>query len=314
MDTTPGDAAPSGTSTVPQKPGVADEMQVGMQGACNLRSLPPQEYPQAPVMDFSQLAGAHIQAPQPGLLNDMSRIDNLSAPVGMYVPQSVKEKIWQGKFVDFENLLPQNRAIVEAEEWIQACVSPANDSGIIPPAFPAQFLGASLHSLPGVGPQENRQTKKRQITSIGEWTDAMLIFMNIYILKHPNQVHQLLKYCTTVREAAARFGNRGALDYDKAFRMKRAMDPSRRWDALDNESYFFLLVPQALAGRLNSNTAGRQGQDGQPFRRNAKSAPMPKGVCWAFNRGNCNKTNCVHPHKCATCKKNHPQTDRKSVV
>ena len=206
--------------------------------------------------------------------------------------------------------MPQNRAIVEAEEWIQACVSPANDSGIIPPAFPAQFLGASLHSLPGVGPQENRQTKKRQITSIGEWTDAMLIFMSIYILKHPNQVHQLLKYCTTVREAAAHFGNRGVLDYDKAFRMKRAMDPSRRWDALDNESYFFLLVPQALAGRLNSNTAGRQGQDayGQPFRRNAKSAPMPGGVCWAFNRKNCNKTNCVHPQKCATCKKNHPQT------
>ena len=91
VDTTPGDAAPSGTSTVPQNPGVADEMQVGMQGACNLRSLPPQEYPQAPVMDFSQLTGAHIQAPQPGLLNDMSRIDNLSALVGMYVPQLRKK-------------------------------------------------------------------------------------------------------------------------------------------------------------------------------------------------------------------------------
>ena len=43
-----------------------------------------------------------------------------------------------------------------------------------------------------------------------------------------------------------RFGIKGALAYDRAFRIKMVIDPTRRRDSLDWESYFFLLVPQAM--------------------------------------------------------------------
>ena len=257
---------------------------------------------------------------QTGLLSTMSQIDSMASPVGMYVPQSVKEKVWKGEFIDFSNLLPQNRPQVELEEFMSAYVTSAPfQSHALPASVTSQLLGATMGSQ---GAGFSSGASKKQITSIGDWTDAMLIFLSLYIQKHPEQTLPLIKYCTTVREAAARFGTKGALAYDASVRMKIALNPMLRWDALDNESYLLLLMPQAMPQRFQQNNSianvGLQYNNGkqaaqtrnfnalnQPFRM-GKGGTLPPGTCWGFNRGQCSRQNCKHPHRCAACGKPHP--------
>ena len=189
----------------------------------------------------------------------------------------------------------------------------------------SSYIGATAHveaimtshlfGMSLLSPSENvGKPSKKQIISIGEWTDAMLIYLALYTSRHPDKLMQLLKYVSIVREAAARFGTKGALDYDRRVRIKMAMDPCRRWDSIDGESYFFLLVPQALTrhnlgGGNNRQNLGRNNPAGQPFHKNVSTPNrFPTGVCWQFNRGHCNKQDCRYAHKCATCSQAHPQT------
>ena len=143
---------------------------------------------------------------QPGLLNAMGSIDNFSFPVGMYVPQALKQHIWKGELIEFSDLLPQNRGFVEAEGWLSAYVSGSPFEGnTLPASVTSQLLGATLIS-PGqnLGFHNNNygrngRQSKRYINNIGEWTDAMLVYLSLYSSKHPEQALALVKYCTTIK-------------------------------------------------------------------------------------------------------------------
>ena len=262
---------------------------------------------------------------QPGLVNAVSQIDSMASPLGMYVPQAIKDRVWKGEFVEFADLLPQNRPVVEMEQSLSTYLGSAAQANSLPLAVTSQLVGASLLS-PSQGLQwgmgSDSRPAKKQITSIGEWTDAMLIFLALYTSRHPDKFMSMLKYTSIVREAAARFGIKGALDYDRRVRIKMAMDPRRRWDTIDGESYFFLLIPQALNARQNfggghkqnfghsnaQNNSQSQSHIGQaPFRKNNTYNKFPPGVCWQFNKGNCNRQDCRYGHKCASCGHPHPQ-------
>ena len=64
---------------------------------------------------------------------------------------------------------------------------------------------------------EGRGTHRKEIIMIGKWTDAMFVYMQICLEKHPGQCLNLIKYSTIVLQAAARHGTRGAFEYDREF-------------------------------------------------------------------------------------------------
>ena len=241
--------------------------------------------------------------------SSVAQLDAFTAPVGTHVHLNLKNKIWKSEFVEFSDLLPQNRAFVMAKEELKAkCCSGFHWEQA---AFNISQTG------------EGRGTRRKEIFTIGEWTDAMFVYMQIYLEKHPGQCFNLIKYATIVRQAAARHGTRGALEYDREFRMKKALYPNKPFQLIDGELYYSVLIPAGLQQNYHKrfqsghempfvNTGPQQPfRTGppQPFRTGPQSANrMPVGVCWAFNKGNCDKFNCAHPHKCAICgRTNHGQ-------
>ena len=254
----------------------------------------------------------------------IGQLDTLTAPIGTHVHKNIREKIWRGEFIEFAELLPQNRAFVLAKEERRGkcCSGFCHNQG--PCGFspqPNPYSGYSLNSTP---------TRKKEIVNIGEWTDAMLIFMQIYLEKHGSECMNLLKYTTIIRHAAAKHGTKGALDYDKEFRLKKALYPEKPFNMIDGELYFSVLIPAGLFYQTNVNTnrgkqnqfstpllrtpaAASPGTHQQPFRGGAPGghggSRMPSGVCWGFNRGSCNRNPCPYPHHCSICgRSNHSAT------
>ena len=45
-----------------------------------------------------------------------------------------------------------------------------------------------------------------KIMDIAKWTDAFMIFINIYVWEHPEKIQELMKYMRTVRLRAKRYG------------------------------------------------------------------------------------------------------------
>lgn len=70
------------------------------------------------------------------------------------------------------------------------------------------------------------------------WTDALLVLVSIYISYHINQAPHLLKHINTIRTGASR-----NLDYDKQLRLRKALDLSISWSALDSEFMAYLHGP-----------------------------------------------------------------------
>ena len=66
----------------------------------------------------------------------------------------------------------------------------------------------------------------RQITNIREWTDAFLVYIAIYIKKHPSKAGELLQYMATIREAEGRNSYSLAWkSYDQNFSFRQAVSP-----------------------------------------------------------------------------------------
>ena len=66
-----------------------------------------------------------------------------------------------------------------------------------------------------------RERSSPKIATIEQWTDAFILFMNIYVGAHPNKIHQLLKYIHSIRLGASRFSGQGWILYDEQFRLKK---------------------------------------------------------------------------------------------
>ena len=81
------------------------------------------------------------------------------------------------------------------------------------------------------------------IATIEQWTDAFILFMNIYVGAHPNKIHQLLKYLHSIRLGASRFSGQGWKLYDEQFRLKKASNPASSWGEMDTELWLLYMLP-----------------------------------------------------------------------
>ena len=136
----------------------------------------------------------------PLTINPMHDID-------MFIPQQLKEKIWDGKFVDLACLLKSNFYSTSTEEQEVKII---NNNLMI----------------------QNKK-KKSQISDKSQWTDAFLNFVQIYIQKHPAKAGELLKYLAIIREIGLSNPIQKWLRYDGQFRLRMSVCPERSWAAID---------------------------------------------------------------------------------
>ena len=168
---------------------------------------------------------------------------------------------------------------------------------------------------PGEAPKLVPAKSKKEITSIGQWSQAWDIYMSVYSRRYPDQTHNLVTYASKVKDLAAKGGD--FIKYDKGFRKARARFMSL-WEIPDLE--LWLECSQAGIRRdvnrvlstirnvdttfpqpATSSQATSQGGPSKlsfPFRPNLHH---PHGSCYAFhNSGKCDRPDCKFSHICWT--------------
>lgn len=82
-------------------------------------------------------------------------------PIGYIIPQKLKQKIWEGRFIDLSLLLKSARELDMADESAGDLI----------------IKGGKL--------AVERKVQQKSIYNINLWTSAFIIFTNIMIEKHP---------------------------------------------------------------------------------------------------------------------------------
>ncbi|CAG2232005.1 unnamed protein product [Mytilus edulis] len=120
--------------------------------------------------------------------------------VGEHVPFKIKEKIWEGKFIELHSLLRTQKEMEEVDE-------------------------GDLKLKRGKICIEKRSSGV--YLSINEVTLALMAFMIDYIEKYSTRAQELLKYMRDIRLAATRSENWAT--YDEQFRLKIEKNPNLSW-------------------------------------------------------------------------------------
>lgn len=229
--------------------------------------------------------------------------------LGTAVPQSTKEKIWRGDYVDFNGLVGDQGVATH----------PVGDQQ----GFTMVQAGHQIMFKP--------IATRNKVTNIELWTNAFLVYSSIYLQAHPNKAQALLKYCSLIRSAANRYTGYGWRDYDIQYRSRIARI-DQAWEKIDGELWLMYVVGggspklggfnplsgsrQVVPGRGGSATpassfprhwAGgwRQGSGQRQGARSVGSPQTPNtsGVCYELNfgPGTCTRQHCRFLHKCVAC-------------
>ncbi|XP_046577623.1 uncharacterized protein LOC124285442 [Haliotis rubra] len=185
--------------------------------------------------------------------------------IGSHVKEAVRQKILNGEYVDFRNLLPSDN-------------QPLDDH--VPLRLVSDSNGQVLFK-----PYESHTARPLTISA---WTTAFHIFMGIYVSKHADRVQELLSYAETIRGAAFKHGGDSWATYDYHLRHKMARDPARSWGKIDGDLWLKCMLPgkKTMSPSIPSFSKTSKGDD---------------NVCWDFNRSQCTRSVCKFPHRCSKC-------------
>lgn len=180
-------------------------------------------------------------------------------PLGASVSIKLRQKIWCNEYIDLKSLLDTK------DEPLSVTIS----TGVI-----------NLH----------QGQKSKVPISLGQWTDAFLIFSAIYLEKFPTEAPNLLKYCHMIREMQYLHGDQAFRMYDEHFRKLRET-VNAPWQNPVQEL------------RLKAATTKFQ------FQKPQQNQPFRTRFCFQFNKGErCSRSPCPFKHICMRCKSNHPKS------
>jgi hypothetical protein len=193
-----------------------------------------------------------------------------SDEIAMHVPSSLKQRICKGEYINLSLLL---KGAVELADY--------NSVGTL--------------YISNTGKIESRQNEsKDDINSIERWTDAFIIFMDIYLSAHPLKIHELLQYFFIIRECASVHGGTFWKIYDQQFRSRQAITPVS-WSYINHDLWLRCMPLR-----------GEQKNHPQLLNFEQKKQSRPQNICIDFNRGQCKWPNCKYTHACYSCNKGHP--------
>ncbi|XP_063967836.1 uncharacterized protein LOC135157151 [Lytechinus pictus] len=154
-----------------------------------------------------------------------SPLNPVGDTLGVSIPQSIKEKIWKGEYVNL-NLLVNAQDVAShtlreaAEQRTNLAIAEEEGKWVLKP-----------YNAPS----------KNKIMSIEIWTNAFLIYMSVYLAANPRHTHEILKYCHLIRSAASRYYGYGWRDYDIEFR-HRFHATGGSWAEINGELWLLHVV------------------------------------------------------------------------
>ena len=217
------------------------------------------------------------------ILPDMSEVlvsrpvlaPSTASPLGLHVPQAVRERICQGLFVDFALLYNDAASAVVAKLHEQQSSN-----------FTVAVEGGNL-VLKRLGAQ------RRRIETFDMWQSAFHVFMSIFISKHPSRCAELLKYAEIIRTASIQFPGLGWKAYDEQFRLRQEANPNRSWGEIDYELWLTVAAASVTSPVMRSTNHSYQSV--------LKPRTRP-GLCFAYNSATgCTYAKCRFAHTCQKC-------------
>ena len=196
----------------------------------------------------------------------------VNLPLGLHVPMAIKEKIWEGSYIDLALLYnePANTVLNRSDQ---------NNLTLV---MDGERLVLKKTAL-----------SRKKLDSFDLWQSAFHVFMAIYAMKHLSKIPELLKYTEIIRKASIQFGGMGWKVYDEQFRMKQATTPTRNWGNIDMELWLTVVAGSNCMSALNQAT------------RTTAQYVKPKlrfGTCFAFNSAaGCHFVSCKFAHICGKC-------------
>ena len=128
---------------------------------------------------------------------------SIGVPLGSRSSARLKNKIWAEEFVTFGSLLDTSPNL---DKFALSITPPTAGNGSQTPNFTFE-------------PVNNA----KKLTSIYEWVSAFHTFVAVYCEKFPRETPNLMQFCETVRDIAARGGDWNY--YDEQFRYLRQGNP-----------------------------------------------------------------------------------------
>lgn len=184
-----------------------------------------------------------------------------------HVPHSICQKIWQNQYI---NIALLNKGSIELHALCAASVLSVNQDG-------------TLEAKP--------KACNEKVATVEKWTDAFLIFMAVYLKKHPERTAEMLQYMSVIREAASRGGGMAWRTYDEQFRLRQAMC-LQSWGRINADLWLRVMsMPSAAAGGGNRTFVPNQ----------KVKAVSNANPCFDFNKGFCSWNNCKYQHVCSIC-------------
>jgi len=199
-------------------------------------------------------------------------------PAGESLPDRIKTKIWEQKYIDFHTLL-----YPDAEGNYSLSL---DDSGTNP----------TLNLLP---------KKKRQLTE-NEWCRAFDDYVAVYTRRHPQELQDLLTYGKLIKFLMANKKNWAY--YDINFRRDREFSLCK-WSETRIDLHY---VAVSTEPRYSNNfLSTRSSYPIEPSFRTQRQpqTKTPFGYCFAYNSPTerCQNRPCRWKHTCPKCSRNHPQ-------
>lgn len=226
------------------------------------------------------------------------------------VPKRVMEKIWNGEYVDFNELPPakgKGRSVIQGEGQI------------------VLVQAADLMAT------------KKLIPDLGVWAQCFALYMAILAQKKPEKMPEMLAYLTTISKASTKYRWPSWLIYDHNFRSEAAGDPSRSWAVVDPSLYSQAFVNMSISEdnwctrchsldhatyRCPLRPTGMGARKRQwanftpsypPAKKQEREPGAKREICKKYNRygGDCRYGDTFkHLHACSRCKEEgHPCTE-----
>ena len=209
---------------------------------------------------------------------------NLQAPGGSYgsnpnvtVPAKLKQEILSGEYFELGKVLPKNLTNFRKDN---------EDTLEI-------LLNSSILTT--------KQTKRKLITDIEEWSTAFSTYMAVVVEQFPQRSLELIEYFRIIRYAANSTPGLAWVVHDHQFRTQAANDHDIYWGSIDMQLWvkLFCVSPSRLREEYDIFEYGPR-----------NGGTRGDATCHQYSKAGttCKRPNCRFPHRCNQpgCGGKHP--------